>query len=106
MAARENIDQLTLQSREEDAGTYPEDAIKFLDSEEVTETEKPKEEVPDEVLQLKSGTVLKGRELAKLINVAPSYLSKYKSGQRTPPAWFWDNFEAIGEGNKSRWVKK
>ena len=106
MAARENIEQIEQQDKEEEAGTYPEDAIKFLDSEEVTETEKPKEEVPDKVLKLKSGTVLKGRELAKLINVTPSYLSKYKSGQRIPPAWFWENFEARGEGNKSRWVKK
>ncbi len=106
MAARERIGEIEQQDQEEEAGTYPEDAIKFLEEEEVTETEKPKEEVPDKVLKLKSGTVLKGRELAKLINVTPSYLSKYKSGQRTPPAWFWENFESTGKGLKSRWVKK
>ncbi len=106
MTARESIDQLTLQSQESKVGTYPEDTIKRMDSEEVTETEKPKEEIPEKVRSLSTGTELKGTELAKLINVDPSYLSKYKSGKITPPAWFWENFEARGEGNKSRWVKK
>ncbi len=104
MAARENIDQLTLQSQESKVGTYPEDTIKRMETE--AETEKPKEEIPDKVRTLSTGTELKGTELAKLINVDPSYLSKYKSGKITPPAWFWENFEARGEGNKSRWVKK
>ena len=104
MAARENIDQLTLQSQESKVGTYPEDTIKRMETE--AETEKLKEEIPEKVRSLRAGTELKGTELAKLINVDPSYLSKYKSGKITPPAWFWENFEARGEGNKSRWVKK
>ncbi len=101
MAAREKIDQLELQSQKEKVGTYPEDSIKLLAEETKTEIE-----IPDKVRSLRAGTELKGTELAKLINVDPSYLSKYKSGKITPPAWFWENFEARGEGNKSRWVKK
>ncbi len=101
MAAREKIDQLELQSQKEKVGTYPEDSIKLLAEETKTEIE-----IPDKVRSLSTGTELKGTELAKLINVDPSYLSKYKSGKITPPAWFWDNFEARGEGNKSRWLKK
>ena len=41
MAARERIGEIEQQDKEEEAGTYPEDAIKFLEEEEVTETEKP-----------------------------------------------------------------
>ncbi len=104
MAARENIDQLTLLSREEKVGTYPEDAIKLLRAE--AETEKPKEEIPDKVRSLSIGTELTGKELAFLMGVNATYPSKYKSGKVQPPSWFWDNFEATGEGNKSRWLKK
>jgi DNA-binding transcriptional regulator YiaG len=104
MAARENIDQLTQPSQESKVGTYPEDTIKRMETK--AETEKPKEEILEKVRSLSTGTELKGTELAKLIKIDPSYLSKYKSGKINPPAWFWDNFEAIGEGSKSRWVKK
>ena len=106
MAAGEKIEQLTQQYKESKVGTYPEDTIKRMDSSEVTETEKLKDEIPDKVRSLPTGTELTGKQLAELIGVDPSYLSKYKSGKITPPAWFWDNFEAIGKGNKSRWVKK
>ena len=99
MAVRENIEQLELHSQEE--------AIK-------PETEKPLEdvtptlldEIQDLVRSLPSGTELTGKQLAELIGVDPSYISKYKSSKITPPSWFWDNFEATGKGNKSRWVKK
>ncbi len=112
MAARENIDHLTLQSQESKVGTstrlsdrtYPEDTIKRMETE--AETEKPKEEIPDKVRSLRVGTELTGRELAELMGVNATYPSKYKSGKVQPPSWFWDNFEAIGKGNKSRWVKK
>ena len=106
MAARESIDQLTLQSQESKVGTYPEDTIKRMEEEEVTETEKLKEEIPDKVRSLSTGTELTGKELAFLMGVNATYPSKYKSGKVQPPSWFWDNFEAIGEGNKSRWLKK
>ncbi len=77
-------------------------------------TEKPTEEVtptlldeiPDKVRSLPTGTVLTGRKLAELMGVNATYPSKYKYGKITPPSWFWDNFEVVGEGNKSRWVKK
>ena len=64
------------------------------------------EEIPDKVRSLSTGTELTGKQLAELIGVDRSYISKYKSEKLTPPAWFWDNFEATGKGNKSRWVKK
>ena len=64
------------------------------------------EEIPDKVRSLSTGTELTGKQLAELIGVDRSYISKYKSEKLTPPAWFWDNFEAKGKGNKSRWVKK
>ena len=78
------------------------------------ETEKPAEEVtptlldeiPDKVRSLPTGTVLTGRKLAELMGVNASYPSKYKYGKMTPPSWFWDNLEVVGEGNKSRWVRK
>ena len=105
MAARERIEQLTRPSHEEEVGTYPEDAIKLLDEETKPETPE-KEEIPSTIAKLESGTELTGKQLAELIGVDPSYLSKYKSGKRNPPSWFWDNFEAIGKGNKSKWVKK
>ena len=50
MAARESIDQLTLQSQESKVGTYPEDTIKRMETE--AETEKPKEEIPEKVRSL------------------------------------------------------
>ncbi len=100
MEARE---QLTLQSQEEEVSTYPEDAIKLLDEEEETKTEI---EIPSTIAKLERGTELTGKQLAELMGVDPSYISKYKSGKITPPAWFWENFEARGEGSKSRWVRK
>ena len=78
-------------------------------SEIEAETEKPTEEldeIPDKVRSLPTGTVLTGRKLAELMGVNATYPSKYKYGKITPPSWFWDNFEVVGEGNKSRWVKK
>ena len=92
-------------------------------SEIEAETEKPAEEVtptlldetpdkvrgrsaPAEIGALPTGTVLTGRKLAELMGVNATYPSKYKYGKITPPSWFWDNFEVVGEGNKSRWVKK
>ncbi len=101
MAAREKIDQLELQSQKSKVGTYPEDTIKLLDEETKTEIE-----IPEKVRSLSTGTELTGRELAFLMGVNATYPSKYKSGKVQPPSWFWDNFEATGEGNKSRWVKK
>ena len=64
MAVRENIERLTQQYKEEEVEytTYPEDAIKLLEEEEATETEKPKEEVTDKVQSLSAGTQLKGTE--------------------------------------------
>jgi len=97
MEARNKIEQ------EEEVSTYPEDAIKLLDEEEETKTEI---EIPSTIAKLKRGTELTGKQLAELIGVDPSYISKYKSGKLTPPAWFWDNFEARGEGSKSRWARK
>ena len=102
--AREKIEQIELQSQQEEVGIYPEDAIKLLETE--AETEKPKEEIPDKVRSLSIGTELTGKELAFLMGVNATYPSKYKSGKVQPPSWFWDNFEATGEGNKSRWLKK
>ena len=97
MAAREQLEQ------QEEVGTYPEDAIKLLE----TEPETPeKEEIPDKVRSLSTGTELTGKQLAELMGVNITYPSKYKSGKVQPPSWFWDNFETIGEGSKSRWVKK
>ena len=101
MAARESIEQLTQQYKESKVGTYPEDAIKLLDEETETEIE-----TPSTIAKLERGTELTGKQLAELIGVDPSYISKYKSGKITPPSWFWDNFKATGKGNKSRWVKK
>ncbi len=78
-------------------------------SEIEAEIEKPTEEldeIPDKVRSLPTGTVLTGRKLAELMGVNATYPSKYKYGKITPPSWFWDNFEVVGEGNKSRWVKK
>ncbi len=103
MAVRERIEQIEQQSQQEEVGTYHEDAIKRMDSEEETKTEI---EIPDKVRSLSTGTELTGKELAFLMGVNATYPSKYKSGKVQPPSWFWDNFEAIGEGNKSRWVKK
>ncbi len=103
MAARERIDQLELHSQESKVSTYPEDAIKRVETEPETPEE---EEIPEKVRSLSTGTELTGRELAFLMGVNATYPSKYKSGKVQPPSWFWDNFEATGEGNKSRWVKK
>ncbi len=80
-------------SKEEEKATKP-------------ETEKPKEEIPEKVRSLSTGTELTGKKLAELIGVDPSYISKYKSEKMNPPTWFWDNFESIGKGNKSKWVKR
>ena len=112
MAARERINQLELESQEEEVGTYPEDAIKLLETEpETPEEEEIPEKVrgrsaPAEIGALPSGTELTGKQLAELMGVNITYPSKYKSGKLTPPSWFWENFEAVGKGNKSRWVKK
>jgi hypothetical protein len=97
MAAREQLEQ------QEEVGTYPEDAIKLLDEEEETKTEI---EIPSTIAKLPSGTELTGKQLAELMGVNVTYPSKYKSGKLPPPSWFWDNFETIGEGSKSRWVRK
>ncbi len=95
-AITENINKEELEKKEiskEEKATIP-------------ETEKPKEDIPEKVRSLPTGTKLTGKELAFLMGVNTTYPSKYKSGKVKPPAWFWDNFEATGTGNKSRWVKK
>ncbi len=89
--------------KEEKVGTYPEDSIKLLETEPETSEG---EEIPSAIAKLESGTELTGKQLAELMGVDPSYMSKYKSAKLTPPPWFLDNFKAIGKGNKSKWVKK